>query len=171
MTAKAKTRQSQQVFRIGIILGIVGILVVFGGFVVYFLIDQGSRQVPLDIPVYAGAQSWGEANRGAQSRSLFYRIPNVTPEQVVEYYNQKLREFSGTDEEQCVRVPDQGNYIDYQPGVEGMVPYQFICMFDRSYLNATQYTRVVIYPGPFNEDPSRNAEGMTVVEYDQNWNP
>jgi hypothetical protein len=171
MTARARTRQSQQVFRVGIIIGIVGILVVFGGFVIYFLIDQGSRQVPLDIPVYAGAQDWGRSDRGGQSRSLFYRIPNATPEQVAEYYNQKLREFNGNDEEQCVRLPDQGNFLDFEAGVEGVAPYQFVCLFDRSSGNTTQYTRVVIQPGAFDEDPAVNAEGMTVVEYDQNWNP
>lgn len=171
MTTRARRNQSQQVFRVGIIIGIVGILVVFGGFVLYFLIDQGSRQVPLDIPAFPGAEDWGRADRGTSSRSIFFRIQNATPEQVAEYYNQKLQEFTGGSDEQCVRVPSEGNFLEFDSGTEGIAPYQFVCIFDRSYWGASQYTRVVIQPGAFDEDPALNAEGMTVVEYDQNWNP
>ncbi|MFN8375993.1 MAG: hypothetical protein U0694_24360 [Anaerolineae bacterium] len=171
MTTRARRNQSQQVFRIGIIAGIIGILVVVGGFFVYFLVDQGSRQVPLDIPVYPGAEDWGRADRSAYSRSVFYRIQNATPEQVADYYTQKLREFSGNSEDECIRFPSDGNFLEFDAGTEGVAAYQFVCMFDRSYWSASQYTRVVIQPGAFNEDPTLNAQGMTVVEYDQNWNP
>jgi hypothetical protein len=171
MTVRASRRQSQQVFRVGIIVGIVGIVVVIGGFFVYFLLDQGSRQVPLDIPTYPGAEDWGRTNRGQWTQSLFFRIQGATPEEVSSWYNQKLTEFSGGTEDQCVRIPSEGNFPDYNPETTGIAPYQFVCMFDRSYWNATQYTRVVIQPGAFNEDPTLNAQGMTVVEYDQHWNP
>jgi hypothetical protein len=171
MTTRANRRQSQQVFRIGIIVGIVGILVVFGGFIIYFLIDQGSRQVPLDIPLYPGAQDWGTSPRSNFSRSVLYRIPNVTPEQVAEYYQQKLREFSGSNEDACVRNPVSGNFPDFDDGRTDIVPYEFNCLFDRSYWAASQFTLVRIQPGIPNEDPALNNEGMVVVEYYQEWNP
>jgi hypothetical protein len=171
MTTRASRRQSQQVFRIGIIVGIVGIVVVIGGFFIYFLLDQGSRQSPLVIPTYPGAEDWGLTPRGQWAQSQLYRIPGATPEDVANYYNQKLTEFNGNSDEQCVRVPGEGNFPNYDPNTPGVAPYQFVCMFDRSYWSATQYTRVTIQPGSFNEDPALNSEGMTVVEYDQHWNP
>jgi hypothetical protein len=171
MSIRASRRQSQQVFRIGIIAGIVGILLVFGGFIIYFLIDQGSRQVPLDIPVYPGAQGGNITASTGFSRNLVYRIPNATPEEVAAYYQQKLREFTGSNEDDCVRNPANGNFLDYDPARADVVPYEFTCLFDRSYWNASQYTRIRIQPGVRNEDPALNTEGMTIVEYYQQWNP
>lgn len=170
MSTRVNRRQSQQFFRLGIIGGIVGILVILIGFGVYFLIDQGTRRSPLDIALYAGAQAAGQTNIDPYSRSLVYRVPGATADQVAEYYNQRLREFSN-GEDSCVRLPDEGNFEGYQVGDNTTVPYQYVCLFDRSFFNMSQWTRVTIQPGVFNEDANLNTEGMAVVEYYQQWNP
>jgi hypothetical protein len=155
---------------LGIIGGIVGIVFVFIGVFIYLTVDQGSRRVPLEIQAYPGAEDWGMRDRGPQLRSVFFRIPGATPEQVAEYYNQQLNQFYGNNDETCVRRPATGNYQAFEAGTS-LLPYEYICMFDRSYWNATQFTQITIQPGVFNEDPALNTEGYTVVEHFQQWNP
>lgn len=159
------------VIRVGTIAAIIGVLLVVGG-VVSFFIDQASYQVPLDVSPFPGAVQWGgERIRSETWRSLYYQAPNATPEDVEAYYEQKMQEYYGNspDSESCHRIPSDGTYPNSdQPGV---IPYQFICLFQRNGLNANQTTKITIQPGVYNDDPQLNTQGMTVIEHEQQWQP
>lgn len=167
--------------RLGIVGAVIGILVIVLGFVA-FLIDRSSHQVPLDIEPYPSAQRLqGEVSRAGSIRSIYFQITGATADQVAGYYQQKLDQHYGNNatdpnREQCERFPP-----DYDPGIDSpsdyfpqyndgdltVPPYRFICLFDRSGLYLTQFTKVTIEPGI----PQNHTDGMIIVEYEQHWEP
>lgn len=168
--AASRRRQSGvSVVRIALIIGILGVVIILGWSVWFFGFDQASRRQPFEVQVYPGAEYWGENEVLTGSRNLFYRTQDL-PEAVANFYQDKLNEHYGNRQEICVRIPPEG----VMPGSENdatQLPYQFTCVFDRSGFNATQYTQVIIHPGRFNSDPFLNAEGTTVIKYEQIWQP
>lgn len=161
-----KRRGGFSLFRIALIAGVVGLLLVGAGvFSVYS--DQNSRRSPLDIAPYQNAQYWGTSEVKDNSRNVFYRSPDK-PEAVAAYYQQKMNEMYGNSDPSCVRLPPTGNTpgSDTDPTI---IPFQFICMFDNSGFQSTQYTRVVIYPGQPNSNAFLNAAGMTIIKYEELW--
>lgn len=164
------------VFRVGIIGGIIGIVMIALGLFIYVTLDRGSRQRPLDIPLYQGATQWGAPKIVAPTnRRTAYIIPGATPEDVVAFYEQQLRQHYGgdatADEVKCKRNPLVGNFPDFDAGRPGVAAYQFTCHFSRDYLDMTQYTTIYIQPGIASDDPLQNALGSTVIEYVQVWTP
>jgi hypothetical protein len=154
------------VIRLGLFAGLIGVLLVVGG-VITVLSDQQTRRSPLDIVPYPNAQFWGTSDVRETARNVFYRSAD-TPEAVAAYYQQKLNEHYGNRDQTCVRLPATGN----APGSEtnpNIAPYIFRCMFDNSGFNTSQFTQVEIYPGTANPDPYYNAEGLTIVKYEQQW--
>jgi hypothetical protein len=160
------TRQGFSLLRLGLIVGAIGIIAVAAGGVSFYM-DQASRQVPLEIDVYPGSLPAGQEQVHSTLRRQYFRVVGVSPDEVAGYYQQKLDEFTEPNET-CVREPRVGEYPSNQPNT---VPFQFICHFDNSGFRSTQYTTVTIQPGVFNRDPARNTEGMTVIEYEQYWQP
>ena len=160
-----KRRRGLSVVRIGLIAGIIGVVIVAAG-VASFLIDQQSRKSPYEVQPYPGAEYWGVRDVQAVSRDMFYRTP-ADPESVVNYYQQKMNEHYGDNVEHCVRVDS----VVRASSAENAVPFQVRCMFDRSGFGLTQYTLVLIYPGLPDPDPYFNADGMTVIKYEQQWQP
>ena len=154
--------------RVATIIAVLGILVVAAG-VVSFYIDQGSHKVPLDIPAYPGAVPVGQTMVATTTRREYFRVTSATPDEVAAYYNQRLYEHNGSHDESCIRNPPVGEFDT--AGVPNSVPYEYICMFDRSGFRTSQYTKVTIQPGLFNQDPKLNNAGMTIVEYEQYWQP
>ncbi len=152
------------IIRVGTIAAILGIVIIIGG-IVLFLLDRASHQAPLDVATYPGANLWYTADHSSVSRSVFYQIPGANADDVGAFYQTKMKDFYGSAEEQCVRLPAVGNFPDYDKGVPNIAPYQISCMFDRSGFQISQSTRVNIQPGI----ASNNTEGMVVVEYDQSW--
>jgi hypothetical protein len=166
--------------RIGTLAAAIGVIVVILG-VITFLIDRSSHQVPLDIAAYPGAQNTGETPLASTVRQIVYLVPGATPEEVAAYYQQKMDEHYGnrpTDQsrEKCQRFPadyDPGidspsdYFPEYNEGNEDVPPYRFICLFDRSGLYMTQFTKVTIEPGI----PAMHTEGNVVVGYEQHWQP
>ena len=154
------------VIRLGTIAALIGVLFIVGA-VIFFFIDRGSHQVPLHIEPYPGATNGGQVTRSATSRTEFYQIPNVSPEEVVAYYQEKMDGFYGAGAErelrECKRFPAFGNQFEYDRGDPGVTPYQFTCLFDRSGFFVTQFTTIIIQPG-IDEN-----EGMTVVAHEQTW--
>jgi len=158
-------RRSSSIVRYSLIAGIIGILIIGAG-VVSFFVDQASRQTPFDVQAPPGAVQWGESDVLSNSRNVYYRIPDSV-ENVVNYFQQKMNEHYGDAVERCIRIPAVG---EAPPAAIGQsVPFQFNCMFDHSGFRSTQYTLVVIYPGQANENPEMDAEGLTVVRYEQLW--
>ncbi len=160
---------SISIFRIALIIGVVGLVIVVAWLIWFIVFDQASRRVPFEISVYPDSEFWGESNVQVGSRNLFYRTTD-SPEIVVNFYQDKLNEHYGDREQFCVRMPSEGN----MPGAEAdlsQLLYQFKCVFDRSGFNATQFTQVLIHPGRYNADPFLNAEGLTVIKYEQQWQP
>ncbi len=154
------------VIRIGVLAGVVGLLLVAVAAVTY-LSDQASKQSPLEIAPYPNAQLWGTSDERFSSRNEFFRSPD-SPEVVTAYYQQKLEEHYGNRDQSCVRLPAQGD-APSSGGNSRTVPYQFICLFDNSGFRTSQYTRVLIYPGLPDPDPYYNADGMTIIKYEQQW--
>ena len=154
------------IIRIGLIAGALGLLIVAVAAITYFT-DQASKRTPLDVAPFPGAVEWGTSDVRPTSRNLFFRVPD-SPENVAAYYQQKMLDHYGNNEQGCVRLPATGN----APGSEtdpNIPPYLFRCMFDNSGFNSSQYTQVEIYPGQANPDPFFDAAGMTVVQYKQQW--
>lgn len=167
--------------RLGALGALIGLLVIVIGLVSFF-IDRSSHQVPLDIAVYPGAQQAGaDVPRASTVRSRYFVIPGASADEVAAYYQQKLDEHYGNspsdpNRERCERFPP-----DFDPGIESssdffaeynagnpeVPPYRYICLFDRSGLYITQFTKVTIEPGI----AARDTEGMVVVEYEQHWQP
>lgn len=156
------------VVRVGTIIAVVGVIFVVGG-IAAFQVDQNSYRAPLEIDPYPNSEDWGQDQPSPVSRTLFYRVSGATPEEVEAYYQQKLNELNGGSDEKCKRNPSAGNFPDSdRPGV---VPYEITCLFERTGLNANQTTLVKIQPGVSNSDPDLNSLGMTVISYDQRWQP
>ena len=155
-------------FRVGTIVAVVGVLLVGGGVLAYFL-DQNSFKTPLVVEPYPGAEVWGEARTsGVTSRALF-RIPGATADEVAAYYQQKLQSFDAASEG-CIRTPATGTFVNSQTD-RTIPPFTFKCLFQRTGLNASQLTTITIQPGVFNADPTQDTTGMTVVEHNQRWQP
>jgi hypothetical protein len=161
---------SISLIRVALAIALVGILFI-GGALLSFVIDQGSRQAPLEIEPFPGAEPMGEIPGGSPTaRSLIFRVRDATPEQVADYYQQKLTEFSGDDPQECARIPRIGSYPEAE-GRNDVVPFQYICHFDRSGFRTTQYTKVKIQPGIFSAVPEDNTLGYTMIEHEQRWQP
>lgn len=150
--------------RVGVIGAVVGIIFIVGGILLFF-VERASHQVPLDVVTYPGATPLSTVNRSDISRSVYYQIANTTADEVANFYQQKMTEFYGGGDEQCVRLPSSGNFADFDNGEPNVVPYQFSCMFDRSGFQISQYTRVNIQPGI----KSNKTEGSVIVEFEQYW--
>ncbi|MBI5669183.1 MAG: hypothetical protein HZC41_14355 [Chloroflexi bacterium] len=156
------------IIRVGTIAAIIGILVIIGG-VVSFFIDRASHQVPLEIEVYPGAVLWGQRTHSGTARTVYYQVANASPDEVKDFYQQKMDQFYPSDVElelrTCKRSPLSGNFPEYDRGEPGVAAYQWSCMFDRSGFQITQSTRVNIQPGI----QSNGTAGLTIVEYEQVW--
>ncbi len=156
------------VVRVGTIVAIIGVLlIVFAAVAFYF--DQTSRQVPLEIEPYPGAESMGNPEPQGTTRNLFFIVPNTAPEEVVQYYQQMMDSQYGDTGESCIRFPDETSVYPNPNNLPNVAPYEFICLFDRSGFYATQFTRVRIQPGLPDSDPALSQEGNTLIEYLQRW--
>lgn len=152
------------IIRVGTIAVVVGVIFIIGA-VVAFYVDRASHQSPLDIAPFPGATVWYTADHSDISRSVFYQIPGADADNVAAYYQSKMKDFYGSGDDKCVRLPAAGNFPDYDKGVANVAPYEFSCMFDRSGFEISQYTRVNIQPGI----ASNKTDGMVIVEYEQSW--
>jgi hypothetical protein len=155
------------VVRVGLLAGVIGVILVILGAVAFFS-DQASHRGPFDIPPFPGAEPWGTGEVTQTSRQLFYKVANATPDEVMQYFQQKLTQHTGNSQDHCIRNPPTGQ-APTSPNVPSFIPFQYICLFDNSGYRSTQYTRVLIYPGTRNEDSFFNAEGQTVIMYEQHW--
>jgi len=169
MATSRNSKKGSSLLRNIIIIVVIGAILVGGG-ILSFLADQASHQTPLEIDPYPGAEMWGYGDQNRASRVVYYKIRDASPEDVADYYQDRLNQHTNGTQEQCVRLPDIGEYpaSDLGPGVP---PYQFRCLFDNSGFQATQYTQVIVSPGLYNTDPEYNTEGLTIVRYEQVWQP
>ncbi len=176
-------------FRLSILIGVFGVLVIVSG-IVLAQFDSNSRRSPFFIELPQGAQQWGapQAVRGDWQR-VYYRVPSGDIDAIAAFYNQKLVEHYGsniTAAERCQRFPPVGAFTDIpnerRPAGDGLVydpkyvlnqslPFQWKCLFDRGGFNTVQFTQVIIHPGLANADEFLNTEGSVVIIYDQQWQP
>lgn len=155
-------------FRVGTIIAVIGILLVGGGVLAYVL-DQNSFKTALVVEPYPGAELWGEPITISVTRRELFRIRGVAAEDVMTYYQQKLQEFD-SGSEGCIRTPATGTFANAQTD-RTIPPYTFKCLFQRTGLSASQLTTITIQPGVFNSDPDQDTTGMTVVEHNHRWQP
>lgn len=161
------------ILRVGTLIAILGVAVVIGGFIL-FQLEQASFASPLNIDLYPGAESWGENVQAENRRSLYYRVPNTSPDTVMTYYDELLAEHEGVSvldgqRERCVRNPLEGSFPDYVEG-SGNVPFEYNCVFnDAGFDGRLRYTRVRIQPGIRDNATQIDNTGMTVIEYEQYW--
>jgi hypothetical protein len=150
----------------GLIAGAIGILVIVIGVASFFL-DRAGHQQPFKIDPYPSAEEWGSRVRSSTSSSDLFRVPGVSAEDVVSYYQQKMYDFYGMDADpafrDCKRTPTANNYPAYDRGEPGAAPYQFSCLFDDSGFFITRYTLIVIQPGV------EENEGATIIEHQYTW--
>ncbi len=163
-------------FRVGAALATFGILVIVGGFLIFQVEQQGYKS-PLNIDLYPGSQELGTNTLNSTSRVVIYTVPDADTESVAAYYDDKLVEHEGSNandlnRERCLRFP-AGNgeiFSDFEEGT-GVVPYFYRCIFNDSGLNVTRWTQVTIHPGVINNETGMDTRGMTVIEYEQRWEP
>lgn len=155
------------IFRVAIVGALVGAALIIAG-IVSLNNDQNSRRYPLVVDPYPGATLWGELINDSPTNVRYFMLaPDINPEQVAAYYQQKLSEFAPG--ERCVRTPAQGE-LPVNPSLSNSVPYRYDCIFDRSGRSATQYTRVTIFPEMPDMDPSPD-DNNTIINYQQVWQP
>lgn len=163
------------VFRVGLIVGILGLLGVGLGFL-SFQLEIAERQQPFNVPLYPGAT---ELDRGASptrprsGQLVRYIVTGVTAEDVAAFYQAELDKHLGqvgsTENRQvCVRTPTFGNYETYREG-DGTIPYKYDCTFDNTFLDNVQITKIQIHPGVRDDLNGFNLEGSIVILYDQTW--
>lgn len=155
-------------FRLSLIVGIFGILVIIGGAIIFSL-EQASQRAPLEIAPPPNAELYIQEDLSGAARRLYYLVPDTTPEDISTYYNQIMVDFYGNDSgaERCRRLPITGNYDGYVEG-NGMLPYNFRCLFDSSSFQSDRYTQVDIQPGVLHPDGNDNR-GSVIIEYLQQW--
>ena len=94
------------IIRVGTLAAIVGVLFIIGA-IVFFFIDRGSHQVPLEIEPFPGAANSGVITRSSTSQTEYFQITTASPEDVVAYYQGKMDGFydAGTEKElrECKR--------------------------------------------------------------------
>ena len=166
------------VFRIGILIAVLGGLMLIGA-VVLTASDQAAFRTPLDIELPTETQQVGEESLSPISRRLYFES-TLSPEAVAAYYDSKLVEFIKTqggdatdpNRDRCLREPRDNNYRGYVPG-NGTVPYEFRCLFQEISLSngIDKSTLVIIQPGVRNDALGTNYEGTTRIEYEQYWQP
>jgi hypothetical protein len=166
------------VFRIGILIAVVGGLMLVGA-VVFTASDQAAFRTPLEIELPPDTQQVGEEALSPISRRVYFES-TLSPEAVATYYDTKLAEFLQTqgvdpndpNRDRCLREPRDDNYQGYVPG-NGTVPYEFRCLFQEISLSngIDKSTLVVIQPGVRNDAAGTNYEGTTRIEYEQYWQP
>jgi hypothetical protein len=160
------------IFRVGLGIGMLGIIFVVGGLVL-FTVEQAQRKSPFHVEVFPSAVEWYTEEFRGNSRRIVYQIEDTPAQEIAIFYQQRLDQHYNNRpgdprREQCVRTPVQGNYPDYVPGT-GIVPYIYRCEFDNSTFNANQSTTVTIQPGVRNDTESTDYEGLTFIIYDQIW--
>lgn len=162
------------VFKIGVAIAIVGVLLVVGGFVLA-AIEQNSFRSPLEVPVPPETTLLAIDEISASNRIVFYESL-LEPEEVYRYYDRLLAEYEGVDindpnRERCIRNPSRGEFESYTPG-NGSVPYQYRCQFQQiSLLGIDKATTITIQPGVRNDATGENFEGKTRIDYEQYWEP
>lgn len=160
--------------RISIIAVIIGAVILVGGLTIYAFEQQSYRQ-PLVIDPPDGSSLLQQRDLSSNTRRIFYTLDG-DPEPVVAYYDRLMAEYYDTDpqdlmRERCRRIPD-GTAVspEYAPG-NGVVPYEYRCLFDRSTFNLDQFTEVIIQPGIRDDARELNFEGRTIIQYEQYWQP
>lgn len=166
------------VFRIGITVAILGVLLGIGA-VVFAMVDQAQRQSPFNVKPYEGAVEIRTTPHGDNSREIIYQVSGANADQVAAYYQSRLDSHTGAgpndaEHEECVRNPFSGNFPDYKEGA-GNVPYYYRCVFDNSLASglftsgAIQFTTVTIQPGIRNDETGLDTTGNTLIQVEQVW--
>jgi hypothetical protein len=154
------------VLRVGLLALGIGVILLLGALISFF-VDRAARQRPLDVAIYPNAVLVNTIDLPPVDRQLVYTVGGATPEDVVGHYQGRMNEFWGMATEpelrDCKRLPPVGNYENDSAGNPPSIPYEYICLFEASGINTTQYTRVGIQPG------TGDYAGMVVIIYSQTW--
>lgn len=170
--------------RVSILIAVLGVLLIGGG-LLSFVLDQQSRSAPLMIDLPPGAQPWGSPRiLGSDWQQMFWRVPGGDVESVASYYQGLMRSFYGGVEgepgsERCQRLPPVGEFTNQINQPNGVFDSTFVpgeslpvlwkCLFDRSGFNNSQTTEVWIYPGQPDSDSFMNSQGDVVIRHEQRW--
>ncbi|MBK9121995.1 MAG: hypothetical protein IPM16_02590 [Chloroflexi bacterium] len=162
------------VFKVGVVIAIVGGLLVVGGFILAS-IEQNTFRSPLEVPIPPETTVLATDELSPASRRIFYESL-LEPEDVFRYYDRLLAEQDGVDindpnRERCIRNPSRGDFESYTPG-DGSVPFEYRCLFQQiSLLGIDKATLITIQPGVRNDATGQNFEGTTRIDYEQYWEP
>jgi len=165
------------VFRVGIFISVLGVLIIVGGFVLLEF-ERAARRSPLDIDIYPGAVQihQDEFSYGRERGFQVVGGDDETVDAVVAHYQNQLNSYydnnpNDPDRERCTRNPALDEFDGYEPG-NGVIAYEFYCVFDDdSDLAGQRQTTVRIYPG--NRDDSDvdgfNSTNSTIIIYNETW--
>jgi hypothetical protein len=164
------------VFRVGVLIGILGLIAIVAGFL-FWNLEHQSRQSPYSPELYPGAEEVRvDEAENFPRQTILYRT-QANPDDVAAFYQGLLDDLEGQDPRDpqrqqehvlCVRLPSVGDFPDYVPG-SGNLPYYYRCAFDNSFFESQQVTVVQIEPGVRDDAQGVNNEGTTFIVYDQRW--
>ncbi len=162
-------------FKIGIAAAVIGgVMLVVG--LILTQIEQATFKAPLDVELPANTTLVGEERLTDVSKRVFYET-SESPEAVARFYDEALAKFQGIDvsdanRDRCIRFPREGEVDNYQEG-NGIVPYQFTCLFQSISLaqGVDRTTQVTIQPGVRNNETGMDNLNTTRIEYEQYWQP
>lgn len=162
------------IFRISLIAVVIGVLFLVGSFVA-ITIEQQSYRSALRIDPPEGTTLLTEAPT-TETRSTVYYETALPLEDVVRHYETLMVGFYDTSpndpmRERCRRNPAGGAVFSNYVEGNGTVPFEVKCLFERSGINATQETLVIIQPGVRNDAENMNNEGKTIIYHEQLWSP
>lgn len=161
------------VFRVGVLMALLGVIAVIAG-LVFWQLEIERRKSAFNVPVYPEATEVRRDEMEGQPQRVIYYTTEASPSAVAEHYQQELDDHTGQDPnatnkpETCERTPANGNFEDYEPG-SGNLPFYYRCVFDNSFLNYDHLTVVHIEPGVRNEAEDSDNTGQTIILYDQRW--
>jgi hypothetical protein len=143
------------VVRAALALLALGVVLVVVGLISYFAY-RASRNQPLDVKIYAGAEEVMSGSPGEGEDHRRY-VSNDPVEEIEAFYNRQ-------DDMTCQR---QYSVVQSQPGQETRREgYLYTrCIVDHSWMDITQYAVVTIQPVVENDVPT----GQVVIDIERFW--
>lgn len=160
------------IFRIGLIVGGLGLIFIIGG-VIALTFEQSQRRSPFMVELFPGAEEWSRQDYGTNRRRVIFQVPGGDAEVIAGHYQSLLdshynNDPNDPDRDRCIRTPESGTFPGYQAG-DGTVPFLYRCEFDNSTFGASQSTTVKIEPGVRNNAEGFDNEGLTFIVYEHVW--
>jgi hypothetical protein len=142
-----RTVLQSKVVRLALGLLIVGVIIIVAGVIIY-LAYRSSRNKPLEVDVYPGAQQVSSEVLEGFDHQQYQSSDSI--EKIEKFYTDQDMDC----EQQFQTINGQAQHLDTR------------CVIDHSFLDISQYTRVIIQP---QVDEAGNATGTVIIDVRRYW--